>query len=222
MKKQSEASRFKIEQMQLSKLKPHPRNYRTHPDDQIEHLMQSIREHGFYRNVVAARDYTILAGHGVVEAAGKMGAKTVPGFRLDLDPDDPRALKILAGDNEVGHLGERDDRMLSEMLKEINVDVGLLGTGFDEMMLANLAMVTRPESEVKDFDAATEWVGMPEFEGLEWPERLIISFRSKEDRAKFVEEFGIECMRAAADSRNWSATWPVKKRRDLESVMIED
>jgi hypothetical protein len=44
----------------LSSLRPHPRNYREHPEDQIEHLMQSIRANGFYRNIVVARDGTII------------------------------------------------------------------------------------------------------------------------------------------------------------------
>jgi ParB-like chromosome segregation protein Spo0J len=55
---------FATEQASLTDLKPHPRNYRTHSDDQLKHLIQSIKEHGFYRNVVVIKDGTILAGHG--------------------------------------------------------------------------------------------------------------------------------------------------------------
>jgi ParB-like chromosome segregation protein Spo0J len=71
-------SSLRAEFVPLASLKPHPRNYRIHPDDQLEHIIKSIQEHGFYRNVVAARDGTILAGHGVVQAALKMGLKGVP------------------------------------------------------------------------------------------------------------------------------------------------
>ena len=56
---------YPVEQFSPDQLKPHPRNYRDHPQDQIDHLIQSIRENGFYRNVVVANDNTILAGHGV-------------------------------------------------------------------------------------------------------------------------------------------------------------
>jgi ParB family chromosome partitioning protein len=87
-------------------LKPHPRNYRHHPPDQIEHLKASLREHGVYRNVVAARDWTILAGHGLVLAAKELGWKAISTAKLDIKPDSPRALKILAGDNEIAHLAE--------------------------------------------------------------------------------------------------------------------
>ena len=61
----------------VSDLKPHPRNYKDHPDDQLEHIIESIKSTGFYRNIVIAQDGTILAGHGVVAAAKKMGL-TIP------------------------------------------------------------------------------------------------------------------------------------------------
>ena len=84
--------------VKITGLKDHPRNYRTHPEDQIEYLMESIRQHGFYRNVVVARDSTVLAGHGVVEAARRLGLEKVSVIRLDLDADSPQALKVLAAD----------------------------------------------------------------------------------------------------------------------------
>ena len=122
---------FTTETIPLANLIPHPRNYRTHPQDQIDHLCESIRKNGLYRNIVIARDDTILAGHGVVEACGQLGMEDIPIVRLDVAPDDPTALKVLAGDNEISHLGEINDRVLSDILKEINeFDVdGLIGTG---------------------------------------------------------------------------------------------
>src|SRR5262245_8025035 len=92
-------------------LKAPPRNYRSHPEPQLAHLDQSLRTHGVYRNVVAARDLTLLAGHGVVEAAARLGLQAVPVRVLDLDPDEPGALKVLAGDNESARLAEDDDRL---------------------------------------------------------------------------------------------------------------
>lgn len=156
---------FETEAANLADLRPHPRNYKKHPDDQLEHLAQSIREYGLYRNVVIAQDNTILAGHGVVEAAHKVGLSTIPVIRLDITADDPQALKLLTADNEISHLGENNDRALTELLKEIygTSPTGLLGTGYNEQMLSTLAMITRPQNEIEDFDAASEWLGMPEF-----------------------------------------------------------
>ena len=208
-----------VELVRVEELKPHSRNYRTHPDDQIEHLIESIRESGIYRNVVVARDYTILAGHGVVEAVKRMGRDRVPCIRLELDPDDPRALKIMAADNEASHAGTQDDRKLSELLKEVHKEVGLAGTGYDERKLANYVMTTRPQSEVKDFDEAAEWIGMPEFTPATEPERLIVMFTSYADRKAFIEKTELNVMYRG---RGASAWWPDRGRRDLGSVLVDD
>ena len=97
-------------------LKPHPRNYKEHPESQLVHIMKSIEEHGFYRAVVTANDGTILAGHGVVQAAKKMGLEEVPAISLPVSPEDPRAIKVLVGDNEIGKLGLADDDVLADLL----------------------------------------------------------------------------------------------------------
>lgn len=210
---------FAPEQVKISKLTPHPRNYVVHPDDQIEHICESIREHGFYKNVVVAADYTILAGHGAVQAAEKMGMESVPVMRLDISPDDPKALKILAGDNEIAHLREIDDRALSEILKDI-IDIdenGLLGTGYDPMMLANLVYVTRPASEIESFDEAAHWVGMPEFEIPPETIKVTISFRNEADRARCAELLGLEF-----SDKTRSAWFPRKPNDDVKSLRFEE
>lgn len=208
-----------VEMLDLEELSAHQRNYREHPEDQIQELMESIKEHGLYRNLVVARDGTVLAGHGVAEAAGRLGITKLPGVKLDLDPDDPRALKVMASDNEVSHLGERDDRALTEMLREIHESVGLAGTGYDPMMLTNLAMVTRSKAELKDFDEAAEWVGMPEFEAAKEPEKLVVMFENDEDRRKFIDETKLRVMYRGKVASAW---WPDRGRRDLASVLVDD
>lgn len=205
-------------------LKIHPRNYKTHPPDQIIHLAESIREHGLYRNVVVARDNTILAGHGVVQAAHHLGLGRVPVVRLDLDADEPRALKLLAGDNEVAHLGEVDDRALSELLKEIKeTDIdGLLGTGYDEMMLANLVMVTRPKGEIADINEAAEWVGMPEYQQDDERCKLLITFASPADRDEFAAAAAPIGLRIDKhESGTWTTRYPWTERDDTSHVKVE-
>lgn len=206
----------------IGKLTPHPRNYREHPEDQLEHIQQSIREHGFYRNVVTARDFTILAGHGVVEASRRLGLEKVPVIRLELGPEDPQALKILAGDNELARLGMIDDRALSELLKSINETdpTGLLGTGYDEAMLANLIFVTRPASEIATLDEAAHWVGMPEYESAGNAPKVIVQFDSEDDRAAFMKKIKVGVVHKATRSV-WSIWWPEREREDLASLRFE-
>jgi hypothetical protein len=214
------------EEIKISELKMHPQNYRKHPEDQLVHIEASLRRHGFYRPVVVARDMTILAGHGVVEAAIRVGLEVAPVVRLDLDPDSPPALKILAGDNEVGRMADVDDRALSELLRGVaeNDLEGLLGTGFDDAALSALVMVTRPKDEIEDFSAAQHWTGMPEFDAGSEQILLTISFRNRHDRDSFIERAGIsgdDCS-IRSDGRVWSAWWPPMEKSDRSSVRFEE
>jgi len=204
----------------LDKLKPHPRNYREHPADQLAHIIASIEQHGIYRNIVVAEDYTILAGHGVVEALRQMGRVEAPVLKLNIAADTPAALKVLTGDNALGGLAQVDDRMFTELLKDIKDLDTLLGTGYDEMMLANLVFVTRTEEEVRDRNEAAEWAGagMPDYENAALPHKLVISFRSEADRARYVDQTGL---RVDQKTKTWSTRWPWTDREDLSSLRFE-
>jgi hypothetical protein len=208
------------EMVSLDELKAHPDNYRTHPDDQLEHLAASIREHGFYRNVVTAKDLTVLAGHGVVEACRLLGLKQIPVTRLKIKPDAPQALKVLAGDNTISHLAEDDDRVLTELLKGLGETDDLLGTGFDDQMLAALLMVTRPASEIPDLDHAAEWVGMPEFETEQERIRLVVSFDTEAERDELIEQLALIVKKK--HGLTWSTWWPPRGKNDLGSVRFDD
>lgn len=210
-----------VEIVRLSDLKPHPRNYRTHPPDQLAHIVRSIEEHGVYRNVVVARDNTILAGHGVVKALGTMNREEVPVLRLPIDPNSPQALKVLAGDNEIGHLAQVDDRMFTEILKEVKELDDLLGTGFDDMMLANLVYVTRPESEIANRDQAAEWAGagMPDYGDGVLPFKLVVSFRTEEDRLAFIAKCELRILKH--ESATWTTWWPYKEAENTSAIRLE-
>lgn len=207
----------------VDSLQPHPRNYRTHPEDQLEHICRSIQVHGFYRNVVVARDHTILAGHGVVQAARRLGIAEVPVRRLDVDPNDPRAIQVLTGDNEMGNLAEVDDRELTELLRELAADDldNLLGTGFDAAQLAALVLVTRPESEIADLGAAGEWLGLPGFEPGDPVISLTVKFDSTSDRDRFLETVlpGQHITKRAGEQ--WTCYWPSRGLNDRRSLRFD-
>lgn len=211
---------FIREMVLVTDLKPHPKNYRSHPDDQIEHIKQSITEHGVYRNIVVAKDDTILAGHGVVEAAKRLGIKELPVVRVDIDPASDAAFKIVVGDNEISHLSENDDRLLSELLKGIKDSTGsLLGTGYDEKMLAALVFVTRPQSEIPDEKAANQWAGLPKYDDGEDNAQLIINFDNDESREEFCSK-GIVRV-TMKSSRVWSAQYPPEEDFDAASIKFD-
>jgi hypothetical protein len=137
----------------LDTLRPHPRNDGRHPPEELAHLKHSLQEHGIYRNVVLANDGTILAGTGVVKAAQELGRTHMLARCMPYGPDDPRALKILIGDNHIARLRMQDDAALVAVLQDLadHGPLALLGTGFDEDALEalvaaqGLAIGTIPE-----------------------------------------------------------------------------
>ncbi len=199
-------------------LRPHPQNYRNHPDDELEHIMASLKQHGFYRNIVVGKDNTILAGHGVVEAARRLGYTEVPVIPLDYTHDDPRALKLLVGDNEIAHLVESDDRALTEILRNLSDMDELLGTGYDDMMLANLVMVTRPGTEIKDLDEAAQWVGLPDYDGGQDKIQIIVNFSNAEDCRTFCTQNGLEAGKIAVHGARKAFWWPPRAQDDSISL----
>ncbi len=203
----------------ISELKPHPQNYQGHPDDQLEHIRASLAENGCYRNIVISSDGYILAGHGVVAALRSMGEQEVRAVRMPFRHDDPKAIKLLIGDNEISHLVHRDDRLLTNLLRTIHTDGdGLKGTGYDEKMLAALAYVTRPASEIHNFNEAEHWVGLPEYQDSgdlpdSNPIKLVVSFRTEADKVEFANRLGIKLHPKA------KYTWyPPRPNEDLSSV----
>lgn len=101
----------------LATLRPHPRNYNRHPASQVQRIAASLGKFGQVRSVVVWRS-TILAGHGVVEAARAAGWQSI---RADVLPDDyPEhlALAYVAADNELARQGDPDMAQLAAILEE--------------------------------------------------------------------------------------------------------
>lgn len=205
--------------VKLEKLKPHPKNYREHEDEQLKHIEESIRANGIYRNVVASSDGFILAGHGVVKACGRMGIEEIQVTIVPHKHDTPKAMKLLTGDNEIANLGVIDDRALTEILKGVHEHDDLLGTGFDEIQLATLVLATRTVDEIEDFDAAAEWVGMPEYEN-EKTLKLILHFEKDGDRKKALGVLGLAGL-LEKTSQVMTSWFPPKEKDDRSSVRYE-
>lgn len=121
-----------MQEVSLSLLKPYERNAKTHGEDQIELLMRSISEFGFLSPCLVERDsYAIIAGHGRVEAAKRLGMTEVPCVFVEDLTEEQRRAYILA-DNRLTELGAWDESTLSHelaYLNDMNFDIEV--TGFD-------------------------------------------------------------------------------------------
>lgn len=209
----------KQETISINDIDYHPKNYKQHPQDQIDHLVRSIQEHGLYRNIIISNDNKIIIGNGLVQALRYIGIKKIPVIRLDITHDSVEAEKLMIADNEISHLSVLDDRMLTDVLKKIRDNGELNGTGFDEMMLANLLMVTRPSNEIKDMNKALEWVGMPEHLQESQPLKIIFNFRTEQARHDFQETFNFDYQ--SAKGTTWITWYPYEGRDDVKSLRFE-
>jgi DNA modification methylase len=128
----------KIEQWPTDKLVPYARNARTHSDAQVAQIAASIAEFGFTNPILAGSDGVIVAGHGRLAAAQKLGIAMVPVVVLDhLTPTQRRALVI--ADNRIAENAGWDEAMLQVELADLQGDdFDLSLTGFDADALADL------------------------------------------------------------------------------------
>ena len=76
------AANLQIEQRSIGELVPYVRNARTHSDAQVALIAGSIREYGFTNPVLIDGESGIIAGHGRVLAARKLGLASVPVIEL--------------------------------------------------------------------------------------------------------------------------------------------
>lgn len=114
---------------------PYANNARTHSDAQVTQIASSIKEFGFNNPVLITADDSIIAGHGRVIAAKKLGMDEVPCIVLDHLTPSQRKAYILA-DNRIALNSDWDSQLLSIELKDLDedgVDLGMLGFSADEI-----------------------------------------------------------------------------------------
>jgi len=139
---------MKIEQIKTSDLIPYARNSRSHSEVQVAQIAGSIREFGFTNPVLIDADNGIIAGHGRVMAAGKLGLDKVPCIRLGHLTETQKRAYIIA-DNKLALNAGWDEELLGlELadLREADFDLGLMGFDADDIERA-LNPPDRDESE---------------------------------------------------------------------------
>lgn len=124
-----------IETRPISRLIPYVRNARTHSGDQIAQIAASITEFGFVNPVLIGADDVIIAGHGRVLAAEKLGLADVPVIVLSHLSESQRRALVIA-DNRIAENAGWDDAMLKAeiaALHEDAFDLDLLGFAEEEL-----------------------------------------------------------------------------------------
>ncbi|WP_170335512.1 site-specific DNA-methyltransferase [Ruegeria arenilitoris] len=127
-----EETRLKIVYRKTDDLIPYAGNARTHSDKQIDQIAASIRQFGFTNPVLIDENGGIIAGHGRVAAAKRLGTAEVPTVELAHLSDAERRAYFIA-DNRLAELAGWDRDILKiefQALEELELDFDLEITGF--------------------------------------------------------------------------------------------
>lgn len=130
----------KFERVAVDTLIPYVNNANIHSEKQVTMLASSIREFGFLNPVLIDRKRNVIAGHGRILAAKKLGLETVPCIFVEGLTEAQRKAYILA-DNRLAEFSEWDmDLVMGELegLEEYDFDIDLIGFEMPEVLPENV------------------------------------------------------------------------------------
>ena len=154
---------MKITQKKVESLIPYINNSRTHSDEQVAQIAASIKEFGWTNPILVDGANGIIAGHGRLLAARKLGYKEVPTIELaDLTETQKKAYII--ADNKLALNAGWDDELLKIELQELLSEGFAMDIlGFDQSELDELFGITPVEEE----NIYTQKVDVPTYEPSE-------------------------------------------------------
>jgi site-specific DNA-methyltransferase (adenine-specific) len=147
---------LKIEQRPIEALIPYINNSRKHSDEQVAQIAASIKEFGWTNPILVDGTNGIIAGHGRLLAARKLGMDKIPVIELAHLTDTQKKALIIA-DNKLALNADWDTELLTIELNELIADDFALDIlGFDKDELDALLNVIEPNAGLTDEDAVPE------------------------------------------------------------------
>lgn len=126
------------ELVSIDSLNPNPKNPNKHPDSQIELLSKNIKYLGWRHPItVSKRSGFIVAGHGRLMAAKKLGVQIVPVDYQEFNSDADE-MAVLVADNRLAELSETSEEDLKNILSELDGKIEIDLTGFSDAEVEQL------------------------------------------------------------------------------------
>jgi len=135
-----------LRRVKASQLRPHPRNWRTHPTEQQDALRGVLAEIG-YAGALLARE---LSDGSLELIDGHLRAETTPDMEvpvLVVDLDDREAAKLLALHDPLAAMAETNDAVLAELLANVETESDAVQAMLDSMLGEPAAALDEPETE---------------------------------------------------------------------------
>jgi len=128
---------MRVEWMETERLVPYERNAKRHPEDQVNKIASSIKHFGFKQPLIIDGNNEIIAGHGRLEAARKLGMEEVPCIRAD-DLTEAQVKAYRLADNRTAESAWDWDLVKVELEELQGFDFDIEVTGFDEEEISQL------------------------------------------------------------------------------------
>ena len=160
---QSRAVTPQIIEQPISLLRPYPSNARTHSKKQLKQIAASIKRFGFTNPVLVGDDGEIIAGHGRVEAAKRLGMERVPTLALSHLSKTERRAYVLADNKLALNAGWDKEILAIELQGLIDLDFEVELTGFS---LAEIDFVLDEAGDADPGGADEPEDNVPEVSGV--------------------------------------------------------
>ena len=161
-----EKEKMRVDFVGVDSLIPYIRNSRTHSDEQVAQIAASIREFGWTNPILIDGSNGIIAGHGRLLAARKLGMAEVPVIQLDGMTDTQKRAYIIA-DNKLALNAGWDDELLKLELGELDLEgFDLELTGFTAEEIAALNPEEQEKSEAQGKGNLSDRFMIPPFSVL--------------------------------------------------------
>ena len=146
----------KVERRQVASLIPYARNSRTHSDAQVAQIAASIKEWGWTTPILIDPDGGIIAGHGRVMAAQKLGLAEVPCMVAEGWSEAQKRAYVIADNKLALNAGWDMDALKIEMQEIDGLKFDLTLTGFDVGEMAELFAPNQNDSDGAENDPLSE------------------------------------------------------------------
>lgn len=125
----------RIELRSINELAPYAKNPRTHSDAQVDQIAASILQFGLNNPILVDTKLGIIAGHGRLLAARKLGLDRVPVVILDHLTEAQKRAYIIADNKLALNAGWDEELLRSELaeLRDADFDIGVIGFSDEEL-----------------------------------------------------------------------------------------
>ena len=171
---------MQVEQLKVGDLIPYVNNSRTHSDEQVMQVASSIKEFGFTNPILIDDDGGIIAGHGRLIAAKKLGLVEVPCIRLGYLTKAQKKAYVIVDNKLALNAGWNNDTLKIEIeaLQELDFNIDLIGFNFDE-----LEALINPSDGIVDFSEKNKELDLDNFN-----DEMQMKFNFAKDQYDFISE----------------------------------